>query len=198
MFIVNVVSVSYLQNVSSGKLKENLTYFLVAFKDIRLTLIFKDYIWKKEQNPSLSYTSCLKIFQIFINNNLPSIVVKFVLFSLGHENYMREAKAQSHGTGARTPLFSVTCSPAFLLTLLTHVSCHPISWSQIWEVLESLNTQRTPLAFPVSSNGSSLPWEISHIQQVGGKRVIKIWFLPYRAYSLMRELEIHTPNHSSK
>ena len=48
MFIVNVVSVSYLHNVSSGKLKDNLTYFLVAFKDIRLTLIFKDYIRKNK------------------------------------------------------------------------------------------------------------------------------------------------------
>lgn len=51
----------------------------------------------KQQNPFLSYTSCLTIIQILINNKLPSTAVRFVLFSLGLESTREKERLKATG-----------------------------------------------------------------------------------------------------
>lgn len=124
------------------------------FKDVCLTLIFKDCIWNNKI--PLSYTSCLKTFQAFINYKLLCTLVKFGFILPGPEKLHEKIKAQSHGTGNRTPLFSVTYTPASLLTLLA--PCfpkHPPAsfWSPVSVFSHSFITPMSPqhssfLCFP--------------------------------------------------
>ena len=94
----------------------------------------------KHQNPFLSYTSCLKIIQIFINNKLPSTVVRFILFSLGLETTWERKRLKAMRQGFNCPLFCPPHShlPADSLPHWLPKHSWPLLLSSSTQVLESL------------------------------------------------------------